>query len=491
MQGRKVFSPKLFMNFNLSQRVPEDNFYRRLGEMINLDFIYPLTRKYYGKSGQKSIDPVVFFKLSLAGYLENIISDRQLMKTASMRMDILYFLDYDIDEPLPWHSALSRTRAKLPTGIFEEVFDKILHLCAEQGMVGGHTQSIDAAHIKANASLDSLEKKEPKNSLLHHIKGVYQENDEDTNPHKYIQAEKKELNAIKKRQENFDKRMKKKTKSSLTNKTHYSPKDKDARLSRKQGTSLRLNYTSNISVDSEEMVITNIQADHSDLKDSQTLLKSIERTKRRLEKMNLKVKNILTDAGYSSGENYHILEEMNLNGYIPPHGKYKQKREGFTYEKESDSWLCSKGKRLKYVGSHNRSGIRMKRYESTKTDCRSCPIRTTCIGAKTFRKRIDVTIYKDEYDRMIEKIKSPKGRYYKYLRSSTVEPAFGTLKNYTGLRRINTIGIENAHKGMTLSAIAYNLKKYMKFIAKKKKLSLSAHLNPVLQYFYNLKFILL
>ncbi len=69
--------------------------------------------------------------------------------------------------------------------------------------------------------------------------------------------------------------MNKKKKSSSTNKTHYSPRDKDARLSRKQGSSLKLNYTANITVDSEEMVITNIQADHSDLKDSQTLIKSV------------------------------------------------------------------------------------------------------------------------------------------------------------------------------------------------------------------------
>ncbi len=150
------------MNFNLAKQVPKDNFYRRLRDTINLDFIYPLTKKYYGSSGQKSIDPTVFFKLSLVGYLENIISDRHLIKTASMRLDILYFLDYDIDEPLPWHSALCRTRDKFPSHIFETIFDKILALCIKEDMVGGHIQSIDAAHIKANASLDSLEQKQPK-----------------------------------------------------------------------------------------------------------------------------------------------------------------------------------------------------------------------------------------------------------------------------------------------------------------------------------------
>ena len=44
----------------------------------------------------------------LVGYLENIISDRKLMQHCAMRMDILFFLGYNIDEPLPWHSTLSR-----------------------------------------------------------------------------------------------------------------------------------------------------------------------------------------------------------------------------------------------------------------------------------------------------------------------------------------------------------------------------------------------
>ena len=51
-------------------------------------------------------------------------------------------------------------------------------------------------------------------------------------------------------------------------------------------------------------------------------------------------------------------------------------------------------------------------------------------------------------------------------RQSTVEPVFGTLTQFIGLRKINTIGIQQANKVMHLSAIAYNLKKYLKFTSK-------------------------
>ena len=74
MQGKKEYQEKLFASFQLSERIPKNNFYRRLASALDLGFLYMLNRPYYGDSGQKNIDPVVFFKLCLVGYLENIIS---------------------------------------------------------------------------------------------------------------------------------------------------------------------------------------------------------------------------------------------------------------------------------------------------------------------------------------------------------------------------------------------------------------------------------
>jgi len=54
-------------------------------------------------------------------------------------------------------------------------------------------------------------------------------------------------------------------------------------------------------------------------------------------------------------------------------------------------------------------------------------------------------------------------------RQSTVEPVFGTLTQFIGMRKINTIGPKQANKVTHLSAKAYNLKKYLKFIEKRSK----------------------
>ncbi|MEM7549701.1 MAG: transposase [Bacteroidota bacterium] len=127
---------------------------------------------YYGTCGQKSVDPVVFFKLCLVGYLENIISDRKLIEHYSMRLEILYFLGYDIDEELPWHSTINRTRQLFPETIFEAAFEHIFSMYVDKGMVAGTTRVVDSASVKANASMDSLEIKVPEEELNTHLARV-------------------------------------------------------------------------------------------------------------------------------------------------------------------------------------------------------------------------------------------------------------------------------------------------------------------------------
>ena len=43
MQDKKEYQEKLFANFQLSERIPKNNFYRRLKEVLDLQFLYSLT----------------------------------------------------------------------------------------------------------------------------------------------------------------------------------------------------------------------------------------------------------------------------------------------------------------------------------------------------------------------------------------------------------------------------------------------------------------
>ena len=489
MQGKKAYQEKLFSHFQLSDRVPRNNFYRKLNEVLDLGFLYAKTKPFYGSSGQKSLDPIVFFKLCLVGYFENIISDRALITHCSMRLDILFFIGYDIDEELPWHSTISRTRQLFPEMIFEEVFTHVFAMCVEKGMVSGHTQAIDSAPIKANASMDTLELKVPQEDLQMHLEKVRVMSSADrekprrkskenkaAQEQQTIQAKPEELQAIKSRNKKWSKDQDQRPGSSnkgskyTSNKTHYSPTDPDARISVKPGKARKLNFMSQLSVDTGHHVISDIWAYHADKKDNQYLQDISIRLKQRLWQHGLLWSNCIADTGYSSGENYAFLEDQNITSYIPPHGTYKGGPDGFKHIAEQDHYICPQGKIIpfKKVYFETKNHTKKKEYRSSTALCKGCPISQKCLG-KSKEKKFSITYYKEEYERNIERIKSPRGRQMKSKRSSTVEPVFGTLTQFRGLRKINTIGIKQANKVMHLSAIAYNLKKYMKFITKKAK----------------------
>lgn len=490
MQGKKTYQEKLFASFSLSSRVPKENFYRQLKEVLNLNYLYKETERYYGTSGQKSLDPIVFFKLCLVGYLENIISDRKLIAHCSMRLDILFFLGYDIDDELPWHSTISRTRQLFPLELFEKVFTHILQMCIEKGMVAGHTQTIDSAPVKANASMDTLELKVPEESLddhLHYIRHISNRDKQErkrkakdnkaSKEEQTIAANKQELQALKSRTKKWSEEQNhrpgagNKGSKYTSNKTHYSPTDPDARISVKPGKARKLNYLSQLSVDTSSHVITDIRAYHADGKDNQFLQDIVKRLKPRLNKAGLLWRNCLADTGYSSGENYAFLEDENLVSYIPPHGTYKGGPEGFDYNKEGDYYRCPKDEKIpfKKVFKDSRTATLKKEYRSSTHQCKHCPMRATCLGKTAKEKKFSVTIYREEYERNAKRVNSKRGKYMKVKRQSTVEPVFGTLTQFMGMRKVNTIGLEQANKCMHMAAMAYNLKKYLKFIQKQQK----------------------
>jgi len=460
MQGKKHYSEQLFKSFQLSQRVPEDNFYRRLKDLLDLQWLYKETKQYYGTEGQQSIDPVVFFKLILIGYLENLGSDRRIINTVSMRLDMLYFVGYDIDEALPWFSTLSRTRKLYGEQLFKQLFKQVLKQCIDKGMVAGKRQAMDSAPVKANASMDSLKEKTVLDDGDDYTNEL-NDDDEQGSDQNTVSSERKksvEQHHSWKAKEYKDDRSK-----FVSNHTHYSTTDADARISVKPGKPRQLNYLAQVSVDTAHHVITQIQSDYANKKDSQCLPSLLKNTIENLKEGNLEIEEVLADAGFSSGEALQALEDNNIEGYIPNFGQYKNSREGFTYDKENDRYICSRGAILPFKKLTTTSlGYLMKTYRSSSKDCAQCPLRSVCIGKSDFKK-IDDTVDKPLYDRMHARLQTPKAKRMKKLRSSTVEPVLGTLINYMNMRRVNTRGIRQANKCMIMAAVAYNLKKLMKW----------------------------
>jgi transposase len=474
MQGRKNYTEKLFLSFQMSDRIPKENLYRRLRETLDLSFLYKDTKELYGRTGNPSIDPVVFFKLLITGYLENITSDRKLVEHCGMRMDVLYFLGYDLDEELPWHSTISRTRQLYPESLFVTLFNKVFALCIDSGMVSGHTQAVDSAPIKANASMESVVPKMPATPMESHLKKVSEENGETTKKRAgtvspaHVSAPEHELKRVEKHHRNLTDSPIRPAGAShkkarlLSNKTHYNPHDPDARISVKPGKARKLNYHCSMAVDTAEGVISHIQADFADGRDSQYLKDIGLKVQDRLRKNELVMTDLLADAGYSNGSNYDFLEQRKVAGWIPVFGRYKPEIKGFPYNREKDEYSCPMGRPLPFKGFHtNRDGSVLKNYWAAPRDCKACPMKPQCVpNAKC--KRISKTIYDEQYLRAYARQHSERGKRMKKLRQSTVEPVFGSLTQYYGLRKIGVLGKAGAHKVMLMAAIAFNLKKYLK-----------------------------
>jgi transposase len=283
-QGHKQFPDRVVLGFRLSERVPRHNFYRRLAELLDWSFRYAQTQDLYSHTGQPSLDPVVFFKLVLVGRLENLISDRRLVEHCALRLDIRYFLGYEIDEDLPWHSTSRRTRQLYPAAVFEHLFDQVFAQCLAAGLVAGDTQALDSAPVKANASLDSLRPKQQ----LPALRVV-----DDTQAPALVPAATTtpahELRRVATRQAQqqqggggLDARHAKA--QLLSNKTHTSGSDPEARILVKPGKARVLNYLCSLAVDTATGLISHVQADLADSRDSVHLPRLVAQLQTRLTK---------------------------------------------------------------------------------------------------------------------------------------------------------------------------------------------------------------
>jgi hypothetical protein len=221
-----------------------------------------------------------------------------------------------------------------------------------------------------------------------------------------------------------------------------------------------------MSVDTASHYITYIQAFKGNQADNASMPLILPQIAANMAEHAIPVEEMLMDAGYSSGKAIRALTANGMKGYIPAPGSYKSSREneGFIYDDNYDRYTCVMGVHLPFrrvESAYKEPTVFKKIYESNISDCKNCPFKDICANKKGFKKLVD-SADKPLYEYMQRRVESPKGKRMKLLRSSTVEPVFGSLINYTGLNRINTKGLKQANKCMLTAAAAYNLKKLLK-----------------------------
>lgn len=463
MTGKKKYEPKMLYSVTLDDLVPEDDFYRKLESVLDLRFLYKEVASLYGKTGKPSIDPIVFIKLLLYGYFEGIISDRQLIRKASDSLSARYYLGYDLDEELPWHSTISRTRKLFGEEVFEKVFALVLEQCIAAGLVSGEHQSIDSTLVKANASLDSLQKRVTITDLQKYVEKTKEEN---------------KLEEEKKDEKNKDEPPKQKKTS---NKEYISKTDPDSKIRKKGRFNTDLYYSTHYSVDSKKKVITDVYAIYADKPDMVYLPAIIERLKRRSKEHRFNISSISADRGYCSGENLSISEKEGIIPQIPREiienrtGLYDKKE--FRYDKTTDEYLCPAGNKLKYFcdkKTHKAQG-----YKAKEEDCSLCQLKEECTKAKS--RIIYRSYYTEEYERLEQRMKTEEFKIAMKHRKTGPELLFAEAKKDHGLRKFMTRSLSSAQKNSFMIATVQNLKRLLK--ANKKRKLIANKLISLQNYF--------
>jgi transposase len=434
MMGQKKFNMKQHHNLCLDDFVKPGNLYRKIDETIDFNFIYDLAKSLYSYTGQSSLDPIVFFKIELVGLLEGIHEDRSLERRLNDSFAIRWFLGYDLDEDLPVHSTISRTRKdRISLELYQAVFDHILNLCHRHQLIKGAHQSIDSTLLKANASLHSLEDLRPK--VLEHYKKTTASNAsqaQEENPQRKPPSPDQPLR-----------------------------RDSEAKATKKPGFPSALYYKASASVDSKHGILTQAQVDDANQNDVKLLKPIVQNTRQQLEALQLSLKAVSLDLGYYSGENIHFLDQERITAYLPP--KQEENHQGlltkdqFRYEPNKDQFLCPKDKILTFRSHAKQPHI--KRYQAQPKDCASCPQKSLCTTGKA--RTLQRSIYEPIIEQTRLRYETPEGKEAMKLRRTQAEGLYARLKEQLKFRKCYALGIENAKKKFLVACSVLNLKKLL------------------------------
>ncbi len=138
MRGQHIPQSELFSySVNLERRVRDNHPLRRIQELIDFSFVRCEVADAYGCNGHESVDPVILVKMLLLLFLDNVESERELMRIIPERLDYLWFPGLGPDDEVPDHNMLSKARRRWGPELFREVFVRVIGQCVAEGLVRG------------------------------------------------------------------------------------------------------------------------------------------------------------------------------------------------------------------------------------------------------------------------------------------------------------------------------------------------------------------
>lgn len=444
MMGRcKQGQRQLFYEFHLDEAVPDDHLVRKIQALLDLSWVYAKLAPYYSEIGRPSIDPVLMIRMLIIGYVFAIRSERQICREVQVNLAYRWFCDLSLEDAIPNHSAFSRARNERfrESDIFRHVFERVVGLCIEAGLVGGEGFAVDASLIEADAnrqrSIPGIEwKKQLDPAAANRAVKEYLATLNDAAFGAATEVEPK----------------------------FVSPSDPAAQWSGALKGPAFFAYADNYLIDVRSGVIVDVEASRAvrqaEVGAARTML---ERTE---ERFGLKPQRLVADSAYGSASMLNwLVEEKQIAPHIPVLDRSKREdgtfsREDFRYNEDTDTYVCPAGKRLTTTGRINAGDTLF--YRSSLIDCATCQLKPGCCPKAPFR-RVPRSIYERARDVARSLAGTDAFERSRHDRKR-IEMRFAHLKRILRLGRLRLRGPRSAQDEFVLAAMAQNLRRLVTLI---------------------------
>lgn len=242
--------------------------------------------------GRPGVDPVVYFKMLMVGFFENLPSERGIAARCQDSISIRHFLGYDLTGNTPDHSTLSVIRSRLGVAVYDQVFALILRALQQQGLVKGRHVGIDASVIEANASLKGLVNRQTEEVYWEYVRRLASENGVDP----------QDADAVRR----FDRKRPKK----MSNQDWVNPNDPDARIGPTKAGATDMIYKPENTVDLDTGAILNAEVRPGDEADQKDLAAHVLEAQENLNAAKALPPETLTIESATADKGYHAVAEM-------------------------------------------------------------------------------------------------------------------------------------------------------------------------------------
>ena len=369
---RKPKQEPLFITPDQQRRAPAHVFYDALeGLLVEAgfdEFVEALCKPYFAERGRPSIPPGRYFRMLIAGYFEDIDSQRGIEWRFQDSLSLQAFLGLAPDERVPDHSSLTRTRQRYPQEVFDEVFRFVLGLAESKGLMKGESVAVDATLLEANAAMRSIVRRDTGDSYQEWLRKLILEEEGNANPSAEELA--RFDRARSKGREGDDKgpggkgpgdegkgapSKKAKPAKRVSNKEWESKTDPDSRIAKMKNGSTHLAYKAENVVDLETDLLLAAEIETADTGDTASMMPSLLAAQGNLldcaeERV---IGEVVADKGYHKAALLHELKEHGVRTYIPERKerrkrRWKNKPEGWktAFHGNRQRMRTAKGRRL-------------------------------------------------------------------------------------------------------------------------------------------------